>query len=587
MNDTPNKEIVDRLKVEGNLLRNSGTNSIKSIGLKLEKFQDVFVSMNKVLVDQTNMIQEMLAIQKDSLELDIDTEEKRKRKEELERAEKTESIPPKERQPDYIGGRGSADMNLGGLVGPFIAFLSGTVSALSSVIRPANLARGLVAGGLALTLAPVVSNFLTDFIGKSLENFGLMENKEFKTSFGDEMNRVISWVGIGLALGGWWGARIGLMLAAGSFIWEKLDEKLNANETIRAITDAFGLNLPEGWEAGIGTAIGFAIVSIIPTILKKALPFLLKRAILPIAAATMAANVLKSLSGDTVPANSSSTRRDTGRRGGRAGRVGLATSAAEAVRQVAKRLSSVTSTIAQKAGPVVTAAVPVAPLVGAAAVTGTMVAADDRSKELNKLLFEKYPQLSEEEKNYVKTLDVPKKSVFLDSDSGLIFEELKEARKNGRIKPLVEAPKAELKPFVTFSNPSTMQAPEEEDIRQFLKEPNQKAPSLEFKKNDSPEKFILPNIPKSSPEISPSNSSIITPSMEMDSANPMLDKLESMLNNIEKSSSNNSTNIMFAPQTISPTNVVQGPTTISNVRSTNINSVTSMNSEYGGIASLS
>lgn len=58
------KALIDRLKTEGDLLRNSGTNSIKSMNLKLEKFDNIFQSISNSLSEQTAILRETFNIQK-------------------------------------------------------------------------------------------------------------------------------------------------------------------------------------------------------------------------------------------------------------------------------------------------------------------------------------------------------------------------------------------------------------------------------------------------------------------------------------------------------------------------------------------
>ena len=56
------KAIIDRLKAEGDLIRNSGTNSVKSVNLKLEKFEGIFNSINTNIAEQTDMMRAQLGL---------------------------------------------------------------------------------------------------------------------------------------------------------------------------------------------------------------------------------------------------------------------------------------------------------------------------------------------------------------------------------------------------------------------------------------------------------------------------------------------------------------------------------------------
>ena len=62
------KAIIERLKSEGDLIRNTGTNSIKSMNIKLEKFDGLFTSINSNIKMQTEMMQAQLGLQQEVIE---------------------------------------------------------------------------------------------------------------------------------------------------------------------------------------------------------------------------------------------------------------------------------------------------------------------------------------------------------------------------------------------------------------------------------------------------------------------------------------------------------------------------------------
>ena len=62
------KAIIERLKSEGDLIRNTGTNSIKSMNIKLEKFDGLFTSINSNIKMQTEMMQAQLGLQQEAVE---------------------------------------------------------------------------------------------------------------------------------------------------------------------------------------------------------------------------------------------------------------------------------------------------------------------------------------------------------------------------------------------------------------------------------------------------------------------------------------------------------------------------------------
>lgn len=60
--------ILDRLQAEGRLTRNSGTNSIRSVKVQLDRFEGVFNSISANIADQTNLLRKSMGIQEEALE---------------------------------------------------------------------------------------------------------------------------------------------------------------------------------------------------------------------------------------------------------------------------------------------------------------------------------------------------------------------------------------------------------------------------------------------------------------------------------------------------------------------------------------
>ena len=54
--------IIDRLTAEGDLNRNSGTNSIRSVKIELSKFGNVFTAISNNILEQTNMMRTQLGL---------------------------------------------------------------------------------------------------------------------------------------------------------------------------------------------------------------------------------------------------------------------------------------------------------------------------------------------------------------------------------------------------------------------------------------------------------------------------------------------------------------------------------------------
>src|SRR5210317_1600848 len=82
--------IIDRLKSEGQLVRNSGTNSIKSVNVKLDRFEGLFKCMCNNLTEQTDMLRAQLGFAEEQRELlrrQRDFEEVAKKEEEKKTSE--------------------------------------------------------------------------------------------------------------------------------------------------------------------------------------------------------------------------------------------------------------------------------------------------------------------------------------------------------------------------------------------------------------------------------------------------------------------------------------------------------------------
>ena len=74
-------QMVDRMKAEGQLTRNSGTNSLKAIRVDLSKFDSVFESINKNLVMQSSFLESIYNLEVDRLSM------ARERQEDIDRAD--------------------------------------------------------------------------------------------------------------------------------------------------------------------------------------------------------------------------------------------------------------------------------------------------------------------------------------------------------------------------------------------------------------------------------------------------------------------------------------------------------------------
>jgi len=96
-------QIVDRLKAEGDLIRNSGTNSIRSVKIQLDRFEDIFRVIADNIVAQTEMMMKSLDIQSGELQLAKDSarrEETAKQLEDLEEKQDQTELKKAEKETD-------------------------------------------------------------------------------------------------------------------------------------------------------------------------------------------------------------------------------------------------------------------------------------------------------------------------------------------------------------------------------------------------------------------------------------------------------------------------------------------------------
>lgn len=67
--------IIDRLKAEGELVRNSGTNSIRSVKFQLDKFEGIFDTISTNIAEQTDILRLQAGIAREQIERDRNKEQ--------------------------------------------------------------------------------------------------------------------------------------------------------------------------------------------------------------------------------------------------------------------------------------------------------------------------------------------------------------------------------------------------------------------------------------------------------------------------------------------------------------------------------
>ena len=87
--------IIDRLKAEGELSRNRGTHSVRSVKIQLQKFEKVFDSINANTIEQTKMMQRQMGIAKEAVEFQKNQEQFDELKRDTEVIQEKELKKPK------------------------------------------------------------------------------------------------------------------------------------------------------------------------------------------------------------------------------------------------------------------------------------------------------------------------------------------------------------------------------------------------------------------------------------------------------------------------------------------------------------
>jgi hypothetical protein len=254
MNENEKKDaLIERLKAEGQLTRNTGTNSLKSIKIELSKFSDVFFSIDNTLKVQSEVLAQILDIQKNLFEIQDSEIERLKAKEQLESVEKSVVRSGEIGEAGESPGSGTPPSsgilgNLWNKIGPGLGSFIGAGLGAAALRFPAKLGTFLLRGIPLLTLAPFIGEFVGDFAKAALKDLlsredGKLssESEEFVDNIGKSISNVGFWAAIGAIFGRRFAAIFGLTAlgaeAAGPAV-ERLLEKSGLSED--GIVTAFG-----------------------------------------------------------------------------------------------------------------------------------------------------------------------------------------------------------------------------------------------------------------------------------------------------------------------------------------------------------
>lgn len=245
------KEIVDRLKAEGDLIRNRGKNSIKAVLVHMDKFNDLFMSIDRNLSEQTAILRSNLGLQTEEIE--------RQRREESLREVSNPAPTPRPPSNSRADTQETDKSFFGGLAGLIAGRLTGmNMAGLTGIV-----AKGLYAGFVGF-LAPAIGTWMGDFVEQSLKNLNV--NDLIASAGGDAIGSATT---MGL-IGSIFSKRIGVLFAAGGFMYSFADDLLVAmGFTEEQMSEALiGSFTTQDVAGGVMFAIGTALSTVL---LKKSL----------------------------------------------------------------------------------------------------------------------------------------------------------------------------------------------------------------------------------------------------------------------------------------------------------------------------
>lgn len=545
MSDLPEEkldDIIDKLTNEGQLIRNTGTNSIKSVNTRLDKFAIVFDSINKNILEQNTILL-------DSLNIEIE----RKRTEDLNRVEPTldtrdaDPAPRNSNDNTSPGGLSEMGSSISAAIGGFIGSSLGSISSAFKFGLGATILVGL---------GPTIVEFFQDFITAGLED--LIGSSNFTNSFGDALGTAGSFALMGKVLGGRFGMMLGLSLGVGKALYNELDKIFNLDSTISSIANSFGIALSEdsAWIDAIGIAIGFGIVSL----LKKGAVRLISTAFAAAGPEILGRAAAEKGGGAAIRTGIGALRT----------RVATARPAIiNGARSFGQSISGIGGNILRSGGNFLRL---VGPQLGVTATTMLFDSALEKRKEYANSIFNQVDDLTEGEKNYISGLGLSQVRTFSENPE-LVRDFLNENR--GFIKEPLETSKTAPNPILPETYNMMLDGKENNDdssLRNFLSQRNNPLSSdfsvIIGNKNNTTDKMLGLLLDRN-----------LQPMII-----PKIDQRADEIKNVDKIGSTVNS-IVYAPVTSSPVTVVNGGSNVSNL--TGVTSVVMGNSGgYGGLPQI-
>lgn len=218
------KDIIDKLTSEGQLIRNTGQNSLRSVNANLEKFQGVFDSISKEMSVQTVTLKAIL--NDNSVErARRKVEEDQNRILESERAEREKNSPSQNNQNGSSGGIKQDKEEKGGFISSLLG--GGWIAALLGIPVRAMLGISAVVG----------SDMVVEYLSKKVQEWGVPQ--QIAEAIAAPLKNGAIWGSLGLVIS----KRFGVYGLVAGMAWPMAEKILD----IAGIKDTtlMGLNLSD------------------------------------------------------------------------------------------------------------------------------------------------------------------------------------------------------------------------------------------------------------------------------------------------------------------------------------------------------
>ena len=271
-------ELIDNIKREGELTRSGDDDSLRSVSVGVEKFGEVFASMREAITRQSSTLMDIAASGFSMLKITEDAEERTRLRDELGRAERTDTSEQRGGSGSSGDGSGSgapAAAQMGFLqtllttLGPgFGGFIGAALGGAASLLSVRAIG-GLLLRAIPLAvLAPYIGNFVSTIVEVGLRDAGA--SPEFIASISNPVNRAAIGGALGLVFGAR-GAAVGAMAGLFSSFGENMLASLGltdgdiSDETWRILGVDFNASTVTQAMSG---ALGGALILLAPALLR-------------------------------------------------------------------------------------------------------------------------------------------------------------------------------------------------------------------------------------------------------------------------------------------------------------------------------